>query len=303
MNKYLMINFNNLIKKIFFKEDEKFFHALSFIIVSLLAIHVILYFNFYKFSSSWLENESKKTTFIVSPFDDEKIIPYSINENVLSFLTESDLVESFKILDSDLIKESLGLENLHAFSGIGMPLIVQVESNLESGEPIYSDLRNIVEKRLIEKYHHKDEIYEVTVMINRVKFFIFLMLLVVSILFAFLILTMIKAALLANFKLLEMLQVMGANSLEIAKSISIGLTKKILPGAFLSLFFVFLVSSLLIKFFGVNFYFFNTEFYTSLNFNNFILLVFFLFAFLFLLLVCLTAYLFYFFEKRFFDEI
>ena len=45
MKKIININFNQVLKN-FFNEDEKFFHALSFIIISLIAIHVSLYFNF-----------------------------------------------------------------------------------------------------------------------------------------------------------------------------------------------------------------------------------------------------------------
>ena len=55
-----MINYKNVLKNILLKEEEKFFHGLSFIITSLIAIHIVIYFNFYKFSSNWIELESKK---------------------------------------------------------------------------------------------------------------------------------------------------------------------------------------------------------------------------------------------------
>ena len=60
-----MINYHNVLKKILLKDEENFFHGLSFIIISLIAIHLVIYFNFYKFSSNWIENESNKTTFIL----------------------------------------------------------------------------------------------------------------------------------------------------------------------------------------------------------------------------------------------
>ena len=44
-----MINYQDVLKKILLK-DEEIFHGLSFIIISLIAVHVVLYFNFYKFS-------------------------------------------------------------------------------------------------------------------------------------------------------------------------------------------------------------------------------------------------------------
>ena len=98
MKKIIDINFNQVLKKIFFNEDEKFFHALSFIIISLIAIHVSLYFNFYKFSSSWMENESKKITYIISPKQNEKTIPLSINENIVNLITEKILELSYMMI-------------------------------------------------------------------------------------------------------------------------------------------------------------------------------------------------------------
>ena len=69
----------------------------------------------------------------------------------------------------------------------------------------------------------------------------------------------VKAALVTNFKFLEMLQIMGANSFELSKNISQSVVKKIIPGATLSIIFVYLISILLIKLFGANFDFFNTS--------------------------------------------
>ena len=66
------------------------------------------------------------------------------------------------------------------------------------------------------------------------------MFLVVFTLFAFLVMN-IKAVLITNFKLLEMMQIMGASSIELAKSISQSLIRRILPGALLSLILFFLL--------------------------------------------------------------
>ena len=46
------------------------------------------------------------------------------------------------------------------------------------------------------------------------------MFLVVFTLFSFLVMNIIKAALITNFKLLEMLQIMGASSIKLAKNFS-----------------------------------------------------------------------------------
>ena len=78
-----MINYKNVLKNILLKEEENFFHGLSFIITSLIAVHIVIYFNFYKFSSNWIELESKKTTFIVTNNFDEKEIPLSVKKVLL----------------------------------------------------------------------------------------------------------------------------------------------------------------------------------------------------------------------------
>ena len=99
-----------------------------------------------------------------------------------------------------------------------------------------------------------------------------------------------------------MLQIMGASSFELAKQISQSIVKKIIPGAILSVIFVYIISSLLIKLFGVNFDFFNSSFFFEINIKTLLLLIVFIGLFLTILLVFLTWYLFYFFEKRFFDK-
>jgi len=299
-----MINYQDVLKKIFISDNQKLFHGLSFVVISLIALHISIYFNFFKFSSNWIENESKKTTFIITNSMDEKEIPMSVNDEVVQFLSNYENIESFTIIDSEIIKGSLGLENLHNFSGLGMPLIFQVASSEQQIiDQIYTRIIEISEDRLIEKYSHKDQLYEISIVVNRIKTLIFLMFILVIVLFSFLIMNMVKAALVANFKFLEMLQIMGANSMELAKSISYSIVKRILPGAFIGLVFVFLISSLLVKIFGVNFSFFNSSFFWELNIMTLMLLIFFLIIFLILLLLFLTYYLFYFFEKRFFDKI
>ena len=298
-----MTNYQNLLKRIFLKDDEKFFHGLSFVILSLIAINAILYFNFYKFSSNWIDQESRKTTFIISTLENERDIPLTVKENIFSSLREKFHENSFKVIDSGLIQESLGLENLNTFSSIGMPLIFQILVEDKKLELIEDKIKTISGERVIEKYAHRDELYEIAIIINRIKFFIFFMFAMVSILFAFLITTMIKAALLVNFKFLEMIQIMGASSIDIAKSISLMIVKKIMPGSFLSLIFVFVVFTTSAQVLGLSSNFFSSSFFFDLNIKNFIVLVLFLIFFLIVLLIYLTSYLFYFFEKRFFDEI
>ena len=91
-----MINYNNVIKKILLKEEENFFHGLSFIIISLIAIHLVIYFNFYKFSSNWIENESKKITFILTNNFDEKEVPLTVKDKINNFLGNNQYIKESK---------------------------------------------------------------------------------------------------------------------------------------------------------------------------------------------------------------
>ena len=298
-----MIQFQEILKKIILKDEERFFHGLTFVVISLITIHLAIYFNFYKFSENWLELESSKTTFIISNNSDEKKIPLNITSDIEDYLSLNIENFKFKIIEDNLIKESLGLTNFSDMSGLKLPFIFQVEtSNKNTVDEVYTTIINLSENRLIEKYSHQDELFEITSLVNRIKLIIFIMLLVVMILFSFLVMNIVKAALKSNYKFLDMLQIMGASSFELSKNISQSVVKKIIPGAILSTIFVYLISTLLIKLFGVNFNFFNSTFFLEINIKTLFLLILFISIFLTVLLVFLTSYLFYFFEKRFFDK-
>lgn len=298
-----MIQFQEILKKIILKDEIRFFHGLTFVVISLITIHLAIYFNFYKFSENWLELESSKTTFIISNNSDEKKIPLNITSNIEDYLSLNIENFKFKIIEDNLIKESLGLTNFSDMSGLKLPFIFQVEtSNKNTVDEVYTTIINLSENRLIEKYSHQDELFEITSLVNRIKLIIFIMLLVVMTLFAFLVMNIVKVALKSNYKFLDMLQIMGASSFELSKNISQSVVKKIIPGAILSTIFVYLISTLLIKLFGVNFNFFNSSFFLEINIKTLFLLILFISIFLAVLLVFLTSYLFYFFEKRFFDK-
>ena len=113
-------------------------------------------------------------------------------------------------------------------------------------DEVYTSILEISDNRIVEKYPHKDQLFEVTTLFKRIKVIIFLMLLVISILFAFLVLNITKAALISNYKFLEMIQIMGESSYGLSKNISITI-KKNFPGSIISIIFVSM-SSLLIKF-------------------------------------------------------
>ena len=299
-----MINYKNVLKDILLKEEEKFFHGLSFIIVSLIAIHIVIYFNFYKFSSNRLGTESKKTTFIITNNFGEKEIPNNIKDKIFNYFANNNLVEEFNAFNPELIKESLGLGGLNDLSGLNLPLIYQVTSDKQEViDDVYNSLLNISENRLVEKHEHEDQLYEISILVSRIKLVIFITLTFVIILFSFLVMSIVKATLLANFNFVRMLQVMGASSLELAKNISLSVFKKILPGSLLGLIFIFFISILLIKILGSSFNFFNVTYFSDLLVSNFLLLFFFVIIFSSIFLIFLTTYLFNFFENRFFDKL
>ena len=195
------------------------------------------------------------------------------------------------------------MTNLSDMSGLSLPFIFQIVTDDKFIlDEVYASVISISENRLIEKYAHQDQLFEISSFVNRIKLIIFMMFLVIITLFAFLVMNIVKAALISNYKFLEMLQIMGASSFDLSKNISQSIIKKIVPGAILSTIFVYLLSTLLIKLFGVNFDFFNSSFFIEINVTTFIILILFIVTFLIVLLFFLMSYLFYFFEKRFFDK-
>lgn len=299
-----MINIQDLLKKTILSEKDNSFHAISFIIVSLIALHIAIFYNFYKFSNNWIEGESEKTTFILSHNANEKIIPQPIIDKIGNYLEINQNLFSYEIFDKELIQESLGIRNVDDIFGMSLPFVFFIKTPEENViDQVYSKILELSNNRIIEKYSHKDQLFEVTSVFNRIKLIIFSMFLVMSVLLAFLILNITRAALNSNYKLLEMIQIMGESSFGLSKNISLSIIKKIIPGAILSIIFVSFVSSLLIKMFGVNFYFFSESLYLEQTIKTFFLLVSFIIILLFLLLIFLMLYLYYFFEKRFFDYI
>ena len=299
-----MLNFQDLLKKTFLINNNSFIHGISFIVVSLIAIHVAIFFNFYKFSNDWIVGESEKTTFILSKNINEKVIPDDVTSEILNYLENNQELTKFRILDKNLIQESLGIKNIDDIFGLSLPFVFLIQtSNEEIIDEVYTSILKISDNRIVEKYQHKDQLFEVVSLFKRIKVIIFLMLLVISILFAFLVLNITKAALVSNYKFLEMIQIMGESSYGLSKNISVSILKRILPGSIISIIFVSIVSSLLIKFFGVNFYFFSDNFYFEQTLKTLILLIIFILILLSLLLIFLMLYLFYFFEKRYFDKV
>lgn len=299
-----MLNFQYLLKKTILNEENYFFHGISFIVISLITIHVAIFFNFYKFSNQWFQSESQKTTFILSSNADEKIIPNPIIKKITSYLEDNNDLLDYEILDKDLIQGSLGIKDVDEIFGLSLPFVFLIQSADEQIiDEVYTSILQLGDNRILEKYSHKDQLFEVMSLFKRVKIIIFSMILMISILLAFLVLNITKAALISNFKLIKMIQIMGESSYELAKNVSISIIKKIIPGSFLSILFVSFISSILIKIMGVNFYFLSDNLYIEQTIETLILLIIFMIFLLVSLLIFLLLYLYYFFETRFFDKV
>ena len=97
-----MLNFQALLKKTFLINNNNFIHGISFIVISLIAIHVAIFFNFYKFSNDWIVGESQKTTLILSKNINEKVIPDNVISKIINYLEENQELTKFKILSFSL---------------------------------------------------------------------------------------------------------------------------------------------------------------------------------------------------------
>ena len=94
-----MLNFQALLKNTFLINNNNFIHGISFIVISLIAIHMAIFFNFYKFSNDWIVSESEKTTFILSKNINEKVIPEIVTSKIINYLEENQELIKFKILE------------------------------------------------------------------------------------------------------------------------------------------------------------------------------------------------------------
>ena len=303
MNKILQINYFILLRKILSQDNAKFFQALSFLIISLITIHVSIYNNFYKFTSTWIEKEQRKITIIISPQVNEKKVPLQITNYFIDTLQDEEDVLNYKTIDNQMIKDSLGLESISQFSNIKIPFIIQIELQNTKFEEILNKLKKKLNGRRFQEIRHENQIFEISDLIEKIKLTIVIMFILVSILFTFLILSLTRSMLTSNFKFLQMLQILGANSYNLSKTISLNVIKLIAPNSILSIFFVSIITYLVLSILGANIEYFESFSLTQISIKNFFLLVVFLLFFLVLLFASLTAYLFYFFEKRFFDKI
>ena len=123
---------------------------------------------------------------------------------------------------------------------------------------------------------------------------------VILILFIFFLTLILKTSITSNYKFLESIEIMGAETRNISINVTLILFRKIFPGIILGVLFAILVSSLLINLFDIPL----NYSVNILNFNNYLMTFFSLVFFISTILVLIFLYLFfrltYFLEKKFF---
>ena len=281
-----MIIISKIFNKILLDIEMKFLSGLSFLIISLVCFHFIFYLNFYNFFGDWIEKESSLITVQVMPNKDEKRVPDKIKQKLDNYFNEKEGILSEDILDDSMIKDDLGLSDLNSFSNIRIPLIFQLKVKNVTTLIDKQEIIPIIKDRKFQVHYHKNDLYEISNFIYRVKIFIFLFGTVISLLFVFLLTLLLKSTLKIYDKFFEIIQIMGANSIKISANLSFILMKKILPGSILGMLFASITSYLIIKIF--NFPTFSSD--SSLIFTNDFTSFFYLVSFLVVVLILLFLY-------------
>jgi len=292
----------NIFQRSFLNEEKKFLSLFSFFLMSFLCLHFIIYLNFFKFSDSWVNNESKIITIQISPSNKEKVLPVNVKKDIFNFFNRQKIFEYVKPFNESELKNYLGITDLNTLSSVRVPFFLNLKLKKKTSELNTKEFLQIVGDRTFEIIYHRDEISQVEDFFVKVKLFIFLIGVLIFILFLVFLILIIKATILANFKFLEIIQVMGADSKQISINISIILMKKILFGTLFGSIFSVIISSSIIRLFSIPFY--NNIDFLSFAFSGFLEPFFYLFFFiiitLMIIFLSLTLVTFRFLEKKFF---
>ena len=292
----------NIFQRSFLNEEKKFLSLFSFFLMSFLCLHFIIYLNFFKFSDSWVNNESKIITIQIAPSKIEKVLPVNVKKDVINFFNEQKIFEYVKPFNESELKDYLGITDLNTLSSVRVPFFLNLKLKKKTSELNTKEFLQILGDRTFEIIYHRDEISQVEDFFVKVKLFIFLIGALIFLLFLVFLILIIKATILANFKFLEIIQVMGADSKQISINISIILMKKILFGTLFGSIFSVIISSTIIKLFSIPF--FNNIDFSSFAFSGFLEPFFYLFFFIIITLMiiffALTLVTFRFLEKKFF---
>ena len=134
-------------------------------------MHFMIYLNFFKFSDSWINNESRIVTVQISPDISEKKIPQTKESEILQYFEEKKVFEYVQLLTENDLKAYLGLGDLHSLSSVRVPLFLNLKFNNEVSEINFKNFSKIIENRNYKVTYHKDEILEIEDFF-RVKLFI-----------------------------------------------------------------------------------------------------------------------------------
>ena len=296
------IQFIVIFQKFFFSQESSFLSVISFFLISLISLNFIFYLNLFTFSDAWIENESRVVTLQISPLDEEKQISNELKSKILVYLEKKKLFSSIDFLSENEIIDFLGLSDLHRLSNIRIPLFIKTEFRQNIDLDSFDDIKEIINNRLYKLVSHKNEIREIINFISKIKLFIFLIGLIIFTLFIFFLSKIIKASLVANFKFLELVQIMGAGSKQISYNVSFILIRKIFPGIILGVLFSLIISLGITNLFNIPLNFSN-EF---LKIENYLVIILYLISFilltLFIIFFILSVIIYNFLEKRFFAK-
>ena len=148
------MNISNVFHKTFLSNETKFLSGLSFIIISLVSLHFIFYQNFYNFSDSWIKLESRKITVQITPNKGEKRVPEIIRFNIFDFLEKDFEIENFEFISDQTIKKDLGLNDLHSFSKIRVPMLLKILMKDDTKLFNLQEIIKISENRPIKIHEH-----------------------------------------------------------------------------------------------------------------------------------------------------
>ena len=137
----------NIFQKSFLNDEKKFINLLSFFLMSFLCMHFMIYLNFFKFSDSWINNESRIVTVQISPDISEKKIPQTKESEILQYFEEKKVFEYVQLLTENDLKAYLGLGDLHSLSSVRVPLFLNLKFNNEVSEINFKNFSKIIENR------------------------------------------------------------------------------------------------------------------------------------------------------------
>ena len=288
-----------IFQEFFFSYESKFLSIFSFFLMSFLSLHFLFFFSFFTFSSKWIDKEARMSTFEIQPKEEERGISTELKNRIVQNLEKNKKIKEINIIENYEINEFLNLEGAEALSNIRLPLFINLEFYKSDKKDINSNLIQLIDGRHYILSDHIDELVEAINLINKIKVFILMIGSLMFIIFISFLSLIIRTTFAANYKFLEIIEIMGASSKLIALNVSYILIKKIIPGILLGIVFSLLILLAIIGLFDIPLSFPDIYSFYELCINL-IMLVLFLVLGIFLTFIILYFFIFNFLEKRFF---